>query len=69
MNWISVRILEMNTGKSIRKEIGRSMLRLEYNIKMDFKGIVCDSVERFKLGLHRVQCLTVVNTGMNFLVP
>jgi hypothetical protein len=44
------RRLKMNTENSIRKEIGRLMFRLEDNIKMYLKGILCENVERIRLG-------------------
>jgi hypothetical protein len=58
--------MEMNTENSIWKGIGKPMFRLEDDIKMDLKGIVCENMEWIRLDKDRVQWLGVVNAVMNF---
>jgi hypothetical protein len=44
------------------------MFRLEDNINMDLKGIVCENAEWIRLDKDGVQWLGVVNVVMNFQV-
>jgi hypothetical protein len=51
-----------------RRPFGKPMHRLEANIKLDFKEIVFEVMDRIVLNHDRGQCCALVNAVMNLWV-